>query len=112
MGHVHLQVGDTAEADRFYHDILGLDIAARYPGASFYGGGYHHQLAGNAWNSRRAGKRPERMAGLDAVEIMVRDASDVAAISARADSAGLATTRNAGDLTLHDPWGTAITLTN
>jgi catechol 2,3-dioxygenase len=87
IGHVHLQVGDTAEADRFYRDVLGLDIAASYPGARFYGsGGYHHQLAGNIWNSRRAGKRPEGTAGLDAVEIDVRDAADVAAIAARAES--------------------------
>ncbi len=64
IGHVHLQVGDTAEADRFYRDVLGLDIAARYPGASFYGsGGYHHQLAGNVWNSRRAGKTPRGHGG-------------------------------------------------
>jgi catechol 2,3-dioxygenase len=113
VGHVHLQVGDTAEADRFYRDVLGLDIAARYPGASFYGsGGYHHQLAGNVWNSRRVGKRPEGVAGLDAVEIIVRDAADLDAIAARADSAGLASTRNADGLTLHDPWGTALTLRN
>lgn len=113
VGHVHLQVGDTVEADRFYRDILGLDIAARYPGASFYGsGGYHHQLAGNVWNSRHAGKRPKRMAGLDGVEVIVRDAADLAAIAARADSAGIKSTTNTGDLTLHDPWGTAITLKN
>lgn len=113
VGHVHLQVGDTAEADRFYRDILGLDIAARSPGASFYGGGgYHHQLAGNVWNSRRAGKRPERMAGLDAVEIMVLDAAALAAIAARANGAGITSIKDTGGLTLHDPWGTAITLTN
>jgi len=113
VGHVHMQVGDTADADRFYRDVLGLDIAARYPGASFYGsGGYHHQLAGNVWNSRRAGKRPEGMAGLEAVEILVRDAMNITAIAARADSAGIASTRNADGLTLRDPWGTAITLRN
>lgn len=113
VGHVHLQVGDTAEADRFYRDVLGLDIAARYPGASFYGsGGYHHQLAGNVWNSRRAGKRPERMAGLDAVEILVRDARDITAVAARTDSAGIASIRNADGLILRDPWGTTITLKN
>lgn len=113
IGHVHLQVGDTGEADRFYSDVLGLDIAARYPGASFYGsGGYHHQLAGNIWNSRLAGKRPEGMAGLDSVEILVRNAGDIAAIAARAESAGIANTRNADRLTLNDPWGTAITLKN
>lgn len=111
IGHVHLQVGDTGEADRFYRDVLGLDIAARYPGARFYGsGGYHHQLAGNVWNSRRAGKRPEEMAGLDAVEILVRNPQDLAAISARAESVGIASITNTNGLTLHDPWGTAITL--
>ena len=111
IGHVHLQVGDTGKADDFYRDLLGLDIAARYPGASFYGsGGYHHQLAGNIWNSRRVGKRPEGMAGLDAVEIVARDRQDLVAIATRAESSGIAGKTNADGLTLHDPWGTAITL--
>lgn len=111
IGHVHLQVGDTAEADGFYRDVLGLDIAARYPGASFYGsGGYHHQLAGNIWNSRRAGKRPEGMTGLDSVEILVRNPHDLAAIAARVESVGIASFANTDSLSLHDPWGTAITL--
>lgn len=113
VGHVHLQVGDTAEADRFYRDVLGFDIAARYPGASFYGrGGYHHQLAGNVWNSRRAGKRPEGMAGLDAVEIIVRDGRDITAIASHAERDGIASIKNTDGLTLRDPWGTAITLKN
>ncbi|GGB28241.1 MULTISPECIES: VOC family protein [Paracoccaceae] len=113
IGHVHLQVGDTGEADRFYRDVLGLDISASYPGASFYGsGGYHHQLAGNIWNSRRAGKRPEGMAGLDSVEIIVQNAGDITGIAARAESADIASTRTADGLTLNDPWGTGITLRN
>lgn len=111
IGHVHLQVGDTAEADRFYLDMLGLEISARYPGASFYGrGGYHHQLAGNVWNSRRAGKRPKGMAGLDAIDIIVRDAAERAEISTRAESAGMTISETTGGTTLHDLWGTAITL--
>ena len=100
IGHVHLQVGDTGEADRFYRDLLGLEIAARYPGASFYGsGGYHHQLAGNVWNSRRAGMRPEGMAGL--AEVILRtDPAQREAIIARAG----------GDY-LKDPWGTRFIIT-
>src|SRR5690606_25868101 len=51
IGHVHLQVGDTAEAERFYGQILGFDIMLRYPGAAFMAmGGYHHQIAANVWN--------------------------------------------------------------
>lgn len=115
IGHVHLQVGDTAQADRFYNDILGLEIATRYPGASFYGsGGYHHQLAGNAWNSQRSGKRPDGLAGLDAVEIMVRDIDTLAAIATRAATGETVanTTTGRREMTLRDPWGTAITLRN
>lgn len=113
IGHVHLQVGDTETADGFYRDILGFDIAARYPGASFYGaGGYHHQLAGNVWNSRGAGARPTTMAGLDAVEIVVRDRSTRDAIARRAAEAGLPLDRKEpGRLSLQDPWGTRIILT-
>ncbi len=112
IGHVHLQVGDTGVADGFYRDVLGFDITARYPGASFFGsGGYHHQLAGNVWNSRRAGPRPDGMAGLDTVEIVVRDATARGAIAERAETAGIAITRDVGALTLRDPWGTRITLT-
>jgi len=112
IGHVHLQVGDTEAADRFYRDVLGFDIAARYPGASFYGsGGYHHQLAGNVWNSRGASRRPDAMAGLDEVEIIVRDAADIAGVAARAQGAGINITNDADGTTLHDPWGTAVRLT-
>ena len=112
IGHVHLQVGTTDAADGFYRDLLGFDIAARYPGASFYGsGGYHHQLAGNIWNSRRAGARPEAMAGLDTVGLVAHEGATVDAIAARAEAAGIPADRTAGALTLRDPWGTSIELT-
>src|SRR5436309_7288746 len=28
LGHVHLQVGDVAQAEAFYHGVLGLDVMA------------------------------------------------------------------------------------
>ena len=111
IGHVHLQVGDIAQAERFYRDVLGFEIAASYPGASFFGsGGYHHQLAGNVWNSRHAGQRREDAAGLDAVDILVRDEAHRQAIVTRAGSAEIVPSRGADAITLHDPWGTRINL--
>jgi len=111
IGHVHLQVGDTDEADTFSRDILGFDISSRYPGASFYGsGGYHHHLAGNIWNSRRAGPRPEEAAGLEAVEIVARDPAKRAAILKRAEAAGIPVVTVDGTPLLRDPWGTPIAL--
>lgn len=110
IGHVHLRVGDTAAADGFYAGVLGLDIAARYPGASFYGsGGYHHHLAGNVWNSRGAGPRPAGAAGLAAVELAA-DATTRAAILARARAAGQPVDSASGAPVLHDPWGTDFAL--
>lgn len=111
IGHVHLQVGDTKAADRFYRDVLGFSITATYPGASFYGsGGYHHQLAGNIWSSRRAGPRPDNVAGLEAIEIILHVTENLAQIAGRAEKAGVAITRHINGITLHDPWGTAISL--
>ncbi|MDO5641174.1 MAG: VOC family protein [Paracoccus sp. (in: a-proteobacteria)] len=94
IGHVHLQVGDIAGAEAFYNRVLGFDIAARAPGASFYGsGGYHHHLATNIWQSRGAGPRS-------------RDAAGLAELTLSVDPAMMA--GQAADLT--DPWGNRITL--
>lgn len=108
---MHLQVGDITETERFYGGVLGFDIASRYSGASFFGsGGYHHQLAGNVWNSRRAGPRPDDMAGLHEVELVARDAAAGTIIAERTEAAGVPVTRNGDALTLRDPWGTRITV--
>lgn len=101
IGHVHLQVGDTSEAERFYRDVLGFDVASRYPGASFFGsGGYHHQLAANIWNSRGAGRRDPSAAGLAEVTLRVAPAERDALQQ-----------RTGGAESLTDPWGTAIVFT-
>lgn len=111
VGHVHLQVGDTAAAEGFYRDLLGFDVTCRYPGGSFFGaGGYHHQLAANTWNSRGAGPRPDGMAGLDGFELVVRDRAARAAIERPAQAAGLSLEPRGDRTRLRDPWGTAITL--
>jgi catechol 2,3-dioxygenase len=111
IGHVHLQVGDLERADMFYRHVLGFDVASQYPGATFFGsGGYHHHLAGNIWNSRRAGPRPEGAAGLDMIEIIVRDPDLRSAILASAISAGIGIDHQGDTFVLPDPWGTAFVL--
>jgi catechol 2,3-dioxygenase len=103
MGHVHLQVGDTAEAERFYRDRLGFDVTCRYPGASFFGsGGYHHQLAANVWNSAGAGPRTTNMTGLASVELVL-DATGAKLFSR-------ATSRDENEKVVLDPWGTEFVL--
>jgi catechol 2,3-dioxygenase len=113
IGHVHLQVGALAAADGFYNDVLGFDVACRYPSASFYGaGGYHHQIAANIWNSRNAGAIDEGAAGLAGFEIAARDGATIAAIAERAAKAGLTPAQGEGSLVLRDPSGLPITLRN
>lgn len=99
IGHVHLQVGNLAEALRFYHGVIGMPVTTQMPTAAFYGaGGYHHHLATNVWNSRNAKARSFPATGL--AELTLRaDAPDYAAIVERG-----------GSDRLSDPWGTPVTV--
>lgn len=111
VGHVHLQTGAIEPAEAFYRDVLGLDVMARYPGASFYGaGGYHHHLATNIWNSRGAGVRTEPTTGLANVELLVTDAAALDAVGRRAAAAGIPASSLSSGFSLRDPWGTSLTL--
>jgi catechol 2,3-dioxygenase len=50
IGHVHLHVSDIEKAMKFYHEILGLQLTAAVPTASFFAAdGYHHHIATNTW---------------------------------------------------------------
>jgi catechol 2,3-dioxygenase len=76
MGHVHLNVADIGEADRFYAGGLGLDVTVRsYPGAIFFSsGGYHHHVAANTWAGEGAPAPPAGALGLRQYEIRLPDA--------------------------------------
>ncbi|MDN5568585.1 MAG: VOC family protein [Paracoccus sp. (in: a-proteobacteria)] len=88
IGHVHLQVGDVAQAHDFFTLELGLTRTFDAPDAGWYGwNSYHHHLAGNEWHSRGAGLRDTHMAGL--AEVVIR----------APDRAGTVLT---------DPWGTTF----
>jgi catechol 2,3-dioxygenase len=73
IGHVHLNVANIAESERFYCDELGFDVTARgYPGALFVSaGGYHHHLGLNVWNGEGAPPPQTGAIGLERYEIMV-----------------------------------------
>ena len=103
MGHVHLHVGDLAEAERFYHQGLGLDrMVWSYPGALFLAaGGYHHHLGVNTWN---VGAPPPSRdeARLLEWELVLPTAEDVRRVVRSVDGPE-------GDEGLVvDPWGTPL----
>jgi catechol 2,3-dioxygenase len=112
IGHVHLQVGDIGSADSFYGELLGFKINAAAPTVSFYNtGGYHHQLAGNTWQSAGAGVRAEGTAGLAEVELLLSDSATLAAIASRLVDVDKPPLEGGQSLSISDPWNIRLSLT-
>jgi len=111
IGHMHLQVADLAAADMFYHQILGFDITASFPGALFAGaGGYHHHLGLNTWESRAAPKPPPEAVGLRSFEIVLPDQSALQQVLNRLGAAGIATRHGEDGIEVDDPWQNTVVL--
>jgi catechol 2,3-dioxygenase len=111
IGHIHLQVGALAESDAFYNALLGFAVTCRYPGASFYGsGGYHHQLAGNIWNSRGARPRTGETTGLEGFELLTPDPTVLSLTRQRLIDTDVTPVETSDGLELRDPWGTRVCL--
>ncbi len=103
IGHVHLQVGDIKEAEKFYSGILGFTKTAALPGALFVAaGGYHHHIATNVWDSRNAPPPPANMAGLAGLVIEL-PAAELAATKKRIEDAGVNVESGSQDFTFLDP---------
>jgi catechol 2,3-dioxygenase len=105
VGHVHLHVGDLAEAEAFYHRALGFDkVVWTYPGALFLSaGGYHHHLGANTWSA--GPPADDRHARLLSWDLVVPRRADAEAVAQSLAAAG-----HAPDdaLTVADRWGTPL----
>lgn len=111
IGHIHLQVGDLAQADAFYRDVLGLKIMARYPGASFFAtGGYHHHLAANIWNSRGAERREKGMTGLADYRLVFSDTALLNQVLASLEQQEIEVHRRSDGWSFRDPSGIGLSL--
>ena len=112
IGHVHLQVSDLAEAEAFYHGVLGFDVMVRgYPGALFVSaGGYHHHIGLNTWHSAGTAPVPDDSVGLRSFEIELPDDGELAAVLARLEAASIPGTEVPGGVLVRDPWGSGVVL--
>ena len=109
MGHVHLHVGDIERALGFYRDVLGFEVMASIPSASFVSaGGYHHHLGFNVWLGPDVQPLPPNTAGLRHWTVVLVSSDDVAAVRARADAAGFTTQDQEHGFLVRDPWQTAV----
>lgn len=112
IGHVHLQVSDLPEAERFYSDILGFDVTVRgYPGALFVSaGGYHHHLGLNTWHSLGAAPPAAGSIGLRNFEIELPDAEELHRVLERVRAAGIEIQAKAAGALIRDPSGNCVLL--
>jgi catechol 2,3-dioxygenase len=111
LGHIHLQVGNVPEADRFYEGVLGLKKMTTYPGASFYSSGaYHHHVAANVWNSRNASARSGAMTGLQDYELAFNDQTVLDGVLSTLEGLEIKVDRTARGYRLTDPWSIGLTL--
>ncbi len=109
IGHVHLRVGDIDVAEKFYRDVIGLDVMRRRGGASFMSSGrYHHHVGSNVWHSAGAGLRDADRAGLAWFAFEAADANAFDTVAARLAKAGAPLTTTATGVVTADPWGTKV----
>lgn len=107
VGHIHLKVGNAAQAAQFYQDTLGLDIVSNFPGAAFLSwGGYHHHVGLNEWHTRGQGKPATPTAGLGRVDFHTDDLRAL-----RTHLQGREDVQDTGDgLLIADPWGNTLSV--
>ena len=112
MGHVHLRVADIPAAERFYHDVLGFDITARYgDSASFFSaGGYHHHFAANTWGSAGAPPPPANAVGLQEFVVALPDEAERKRVAGRIQAAGIPMEETADGVLVRDPSGNLLRL--
>ncbi len=72
IGHVHLKVADLEQALKFYRDVLGFEITARYGTQAVFlsAGGYHHHIGLNTWESLGGSPPPAGTTGLYHIAIL------------------------------------------
>jgi catechol 2,3-dioxygenase len=111
IGHVHLQVGDLAQAHDFYTGVLGFEPTSARGGALFVSaGGYHHHLGLNVWHSLNAPPPAPNAAGLVEFDVVVPDRAGLDAARRRLEAAGYEPTGSAENFRLLDPWQIPIRL--
>jgi catechol 2,3-dioxygenase len=75
IGHIHLKVSDLNKAEKFFSNIIGLNITnSSYNGALFFAAGnYHHHIGTNIWHYRSGIERKPDDNGLINFTINIPD---------------------------------------
>jgi catechol 2,3-dioxygenase len=117
IGHVHLKVANLDRALAFYCDVLGFELMQRYGSQAAFisGGGYHHHIGLNTWESRNGSPPAPGTTGLYHLAILYPTRTALADALRRLMVAGIALD-GASDhgvseaLYLRDPDGNGVEL--
>jgi catechol 2,3-dioxygenase len=117
IGHVHLKVSDLPRAERFYVDVLGFHVTARYGTEAVFlsSGDNHHDLALNTWETKGGRPPPPGTTGLFHVAIRLPSRRQLAELLVRMQEASIPLSGASDHLVsealyLHDPDGNGIEL--
>ena len=66
IGHVHLTVADLERSIKFYCELLGFSVTARFGDSAAFlsSGDYHHRIGLNTWAGSNITPAPEGHSGL------------------------------------------------
>ena len=111
IGHMHLRVGDLAQANGFYRAAIGFDPTRERQGAAFLSSGrYHHHLGLNVWQSAGAGRRDDKATGLAWFSLEIEKPDLFDAQEKRLRKAGSDIVTVTDGIEVSDPWGTRVRL--
>ena len=85
IGHIHLTVGNLERAVRFYTDMLGFSVTAKFGDSAIFlsSGNYHHHIGLNTWHSKNVVPAPVKAPGLFHTAILYPTRKDLAIILKR-----------------------------
>jgi catechol 2,3-dioxygenase len=80
IGHVHLTVADLDRSIKFYRDMLGFNVTARFGSSAVFlsSGSYHHHIGLNTWAGKNVTPPPEGHSGLYHFAILYPDRYELA----------------------------------
>ena len=114
IGHVHLKVSEIERSERFYSDVVGLDVMQLWGGQAAFlsAGGYHHHVGMNVWQSRGGQPAPPGTTGLDRFALAFPDEESLRAAVERIRETELVelVELDDGATLLHDPDAIAVEL--
>lgn len=108
IGHMHLQVSDIEESEKFYVEALGLDIVAKDTHMLFVSkDAYHHHIGMNIWSGKGLPSPPKNALGLKYFTLHFNE-EEYANAKENLDRLGFNYSEENKEMSVEDPSGNAI----